>query len=375
MTQDFQLDSRRFWGKYMAYCQDIHDPKMLGRIRVECPAVTGSGPTNWTNWALPCFPPGHFFLPKEGDRVWVEFVDGDPQYPVWVGMVYPAKDSSWPAGPYQDVHYEMKDKYSGQSVDIDKQDHQRDKEHLVEKNHKHPPYYDPHAQGIRVPCGHGLIFEGAAKGTFVTLEDKWGRFISLADVKDDEGIILSDKKDQYIFLHDDPLEQQKDDHITIYGLKGHTIKLDSKDKDEHIIIKDSKGQYVKLRSKDGDEYIEIKGKAGHTITINSIGGKEKIEIKDKLGQYVLINSANLSEYIELKDRLGDTIKLDGSIGSIRWEDKHGNILKSTSKGFFMLTAQDIDITANNIVMTAANNITEKAILGTHKTEGKTITHN
>lgn len=41
----------------------------------------------------------------------------------------------------------------------------------------------------------------------------------------------------------------------------------------------------------------------------------------------------------------------------------------------MLTAQDIDITANNIVMTAANNITEKAILGTHKTEGKTITHN
>jgi hypothetical protein len=109
--------------------------------------------------------------------------------------------------------------------------------------------------------------------------------------------------------------------------------------------------------------------------INSVGGKEKIEIKDKAGQYVLLNSVAGNEYIEMKDKAGDKIKLDSTIGSIRWEDKYGNLLKSTSAGFTLVTPKNVDITANNVTITATNSIMEKAINGDHKTEGKTITHN
>lgn len=39
--------------------------------------------------AKPCFQPGFFFLPEEKDPVWIEFVCGDINHPVWTGVWYP----------------------------------------------------------------------------------------------------------------------------------------------------------------------------------------------------------------------------------------------------------------------------------------------
>lgn len=39
--------------------------------------------------AKPCFPPGFFFVPENDDLVWVEFVGGDINEAVWVGVWYP----------------------------------------------------------------------------------------------------------------------------------------------------------------------------------------------------------------------------------------------------------------------------------------------
>jgi hypothetical protein len=79
---------KEFYGKYRAEVVDINDPEFCGRVRVKCPRVIG---LNSSNWALPCFPPGTFVLPKVGDLVWVEFEGGCVDEPIWIGVFYTPK--------------------------------------------------------------------------------------------------------------------------------------------------------------------------------------------------------------------------------------------------------------------------------------------
>jgi hypothetical protein len=39
--------------------------------------------------AKPSFLPGFFFIPEEGHKVWVEFVAGNIDFPIWTGVWYP----------------------------------------------------------------------------------------------------------------------------------------------------------------------------------------------------------------------------------------------------------------------------------------------
>lgn len=77
-TRDRQSEERyrnRWYGKYRAFVRDNNDPERLGRIRLEIPAVLGSGRENWSEWAAPCFPyggnddTGMFLIPEEGVRM------------------------------------------------------------------------------------------------------------------------------------------------------------------------------------------------------------------------------------------------------------------------------------------------------------------
>lgn len=78
--------NNRFYGKYRGTVVNNVDPLQLGRIMVSVPDVSiipGS-------WAMPCFPVagkqhGMFARPQIGAGVWVEFEQGDPDYPIWVG--------------------------------------------------------------------------------------------------------------------------------------------------------------------------------------------------------------------------------------------------------------------------------------------------
>ena len=80
-------DVKKFWGKYRATVLNNIDPMQLGRILVTVPDVQGIIPSSW---AMPCVPiagkqMGTYFVPQIGAGVWVEFEQGDPDYPVWVG--------------------------------------------------------------------------------------------------------------------------------------------------------------------------------------------------------------------------------------------------------------------------------------------------
>lgn len=80
-------ESSRFYGKYRGTVINNIDPMQIGRIQAMVPDVSSLLPTSW---AMPCVPitgkqMGTFMLPQIGSGVWIEFEQGDPDYPIWVG--------------------------------------------------------------------------------------------------------------------------------------------------------------------------------------------------------------------------------------------------------------------------------------------------
>ena len=73
-------------GIYRAVVVDDNDPDRLRRLRVRVPAVHGDGESLW---ASACVPAGSRRQPKVGSSVWVMFEDGEPERPVWIGVVVP----------------------------------------------------------------------------------------------------------------------------------------------------------------------------------------------------------------------------------------------------------------------------------------------
>ena len=78
---------KRYYGKYRGTVINNIDPEQRGRIMAMVPDVLGITPSSW---AMPCVPiagkqEGMFVVPQVGAGVWIEFEQGDPDYPIWVG--------------------------------------------------------------------------------------------------------------------------------------------------------------------------------------------------------------------------------------------------------------------------------------------------
>lgn len=156
-------------GKYKAWCRDIHDPEMLGRIRVECPPVYGK---DWSDWAMPCLPPGMFFIPKEGQGVWIEFEEGNPDYPIWCGTWFSGSNSTTSA-PHQSKHMEpWTHPKTGAMIDKDKKDHEANPIDNFEhkKFGEHPPYYEPHIFSLNTHRGGYIAFSEEPGKEFVEIK-------------------------------------------------------------------------------------------------------------------------------------------------------------------------------------------------------------
>lgn len=93
---------RRYYGKYRGFVVDNDDPACLGRLKLKVPSVLGNEVV--TGWALPCTPyggaanQGFLFIPERESGVWVEFEEGDLEFPIWVGTFWskPGGDSELP---------------------------------------------------------------------------------------------------------------------------------------------------------------------------------------------------------------------------------------------------------------------------------------
>lgn len=80
-------EAKRFFGKYRGTVINNVDPMQMGRIQAMVPDVSNVIPSSW---AMPCFPVtgkqmGAWMIPQIGTGVWIEFEQGDPDYPIWSG--------------------------------------------------------------------------------------------------------------------------------------------------------------------------------------------------------------------------------------------------------------------------------------------------
>jgi hypothetical protein len=78
---------QRFYGKFRGTVIDNLDPMQIGRIIAQVPDALGETPSSW---AMPCVPAagiqaGCFMVAPIGSQVWIEFEQGNPDYPIWNG--------------------------------------------------------------------------------------------------------------------------------------------------------------------------------------------------------------------------------------------------------------------------------------------------
>ena len=90
MDGDGQDDDRKYFGKYRGIVMNNIDPEQRGRIQVVAADVPTLLPPTW---AMPCLPVGGilsgvFTVPPIGAGVWLEFEQGDTDYPIWVGCYW-----------------------------------------------------------------------------------------------------------------------------------------------------------------------------------------------------------------------------------------------------------------------------------------------
>jgi hypothetical protein len=81
---------KRYYGKYRGVVVTALDPEQRGRLFVRVTDINGP---NITNWAVPCLPwgglsMGSHVVPPTETNVWVEFEQGDPHFPIWVGCFW-----------------------------------------------------------------------------------------------------------------------------------------------------------------------------------------------------------------------------------------------------------------------------------------------
>jgi uncharacterized protein involved in type VI secretion and phage assembly len=79
--------AKKYFGLYRGTVFNNIDPLQMGRIQAIVPDVSNVIPTSW---ALPCIPiagkqMGTFVVPQVGAGVWMQFEQGDPDFPVWTG--------------------------------------------------------------------------------------------------------------------------------------------------------------------------------------------------------------------------------------------------------------------------------------------------
>jgi uncharacterized protein involved in type VI secretion and phage assembly len=84
----------KYYGKYRGTVLDNVDPMQMGRLMVQVADVSNILPSTW---AMPCMPfagiqTGMFVVPMIGSGVWVEFEQGNPDYPIWVGCYWGSAD-------------------------------------------------------------------------------------------------------------------------------------------------------------------------------------------------------------------------------------------------------------------------------------------
>ena len=205
---------RRYYGKYRGFVVDSKDPSQLGRLRLRVPSLLGTDVV--TGWASACVPfggaadQGFLFIPDPGAGVWVEFEEGDLEFPIWVGTFWSKPDAGT----------ELPKPNGADGAELSQ------------------PQDPPTSKIIKTGKGHTLQFEDAEGKESVTVYNKPGELLL---VMDGDGIRVTD------------------------GQRGHKITLD----DSGVTVTDGKNSGNKLVMDSSG--ITVTGPNGTTLVVGTSG--------------------------------------------------------------------------------------------------------
>ena len=228
MSSGMRNEARIFPGLYQGTVLEVNEDSAseeeLALIQLGWIKVSLFDLSDTFAWARPCFPYGHFFVPKAGDRVWLAFEGGNRENPVWLGIWYP-----------QDTVPLLPDETDPEPVQ----------------------------RLIRSESGHVLLFDDTEDATNITVNSAGGHSLVFDDTEDEENelvpiIVLTHcmKEDNQIVL--------KEKKLTISADEKYKITLDNdSDNDQQNIAIAADAYQIKLDKT--NQNIDI---AADSVTIN-----------------------------------------------------------------------------------------------------------
>ncbi len=215
---------------------------------------------------------GAMFIPRIGQEVIVEFMEGDPDQPIITGRVYNGDNMP----PYE----------------------------LPAKKTKSTIKSNTSKGG---GSANELLIEDNAGKTQVVLSNAYGHKIT----EDEESQTLTvETRDKNLIRLDD-----KNKNIIMQTTKAHTIVLD--DENKKIITKTTDGYTIEMD--DQNKNISAQTKDGHKFLLDD--QNKKIEITSKNGHTTILDDQN--EKIGITSKKGHAITVDDSGDSITLEDSGG----------------------------------------------------
>lgn len=191
-----QKVEHRFYGKYRGFIVNNADPEKLGRLRLRVPSILGKEVV--TGWAMPCVPyggkadQGFLFIPEVGAGVWVEFEEGDLEFPIWVGTFWskPGGESELPkandevqAPPTQKIIKTKK----GHTIQLE----DADGEEKIIVKHKDGAYFSLHKDGsVIIQNKNGSTISLDAENQNMLLAEEHGNYVCM---NDKEGVVIVSK--------------------------------------------------------------------------------------------------------------------------------------------------------------------------------------
>jgi hypothetical protein len=214
-----ETDTRQYFGKYSGEVLpfDAHLPEesaLRGDIRVKVPGILEEDaegqPQPLEVVAKPSFLPGFFYIPEPGAKVWVEFVAGNIDYPIWTGVWYPDEQSpaavtGEPPTRFQKVIRTA----SGHVVQLD----DTEGEEAVTVLHKGGAEIkvDPDGSVLIKNQNDAFLWLNAADGE-TTLTDEHGSYVTL---KADGVIVSNHQGNTFVELKDGKAKVVASDAITL----------------------------------------------------------------------------------------------------------------------------------------------------------------
>lgn len=82
--------STKYYGKYRGTVVQNIDPEQRGRIQAIVPDVSSLVPSTWATACVPLSGKsmGTYVVPQVGSGVWIEYEQGDADYPIWTGCFW-----------------------------------------------------------------------------------------------------------------------------------------------------------------------------------------------------------------------------------------------------------------------------------------------